>query len=200
MALTRKMLKAMGIEDEKIDEIIEAHAETVDALKEQRDTYKADADKLAVVQKKLDETTEKLNGIKPEESEAKYNELKKQFDDYKAGVAEKETTATKTKAYRELLGKVGIKGDKLIDTILRGVDLKGVEIDENGIKDADKLTESLKTEWKDYISTTETKGASVDNPPAATTRIYTRDEIRNMSPAEINQNYEAIKASLKKGT
>ena len=31
MALTRKMLKAMGIEDEKADEIIEAHAETVDA-------------------------------------------------------------------------------------------------------------------------------------------------------------------------
>ena len=35
MALTRKMLRAMGIEDEKADEIIEAHAETVDALKQQ---------------------------------------------------------------------------------------------------------------------------------------------------------------------
>ena len=31
MAHTRKMLKAMGIEDEKADEIIEAHAETMDA-------------------------------------------------------------------------------------------------------------------------------------------------------------------------
>ena len=40
MSLTRKMLKAMGIEDEKIDQIIEAHTETVDALKEQRDGYK----------------------------------------------------------------------------------------------------------------------------------------------------------------
>ena len=33
MALTRKMLKAMGIEDDKIDQIIEAHTETVDGLK-----------------------------------------------------------------------------------------------------------------------------------------------------------------------
>ena len=49
MALTRKMLKAMGIEDEKIDQIIEAHSETVDALKEQRDQYKADAEKLPEV-------------------------------------------------------------------------------------------------------------------------------------------------------
>ena len=40
MSLTRKMLKAMGIEDEKIDQIIEAYTETVDALKEQRDQYK----------------------------------------------------------------------------------------------------------------------------------------------------------------
>ena len=35
MALTRKMLKAMGIEEEKIDEIIDAHTETVNALKDQ---------------------------------------------------------------------------------------------------------------------------------------------------------------------
>ena len=34
MALTRKFLKAMGIEDDKIDQIIDAHTETVTALKE----------------------------------------------------------------------------------------------------------------------------------------------------------------------
>lgn len=37
MALTRKMLKAMGIEDEKIDQIIEEHAESVNALKAKLD-------------------------------------------------------------------------------------------------------------------------------------------------------------------
>ena len=35
MSLTRKMLRAMGIEDDKADQIIDAHAETVDALKQQ---------------------------------------------------------------------------------------------------------------------------------------------------------------------
>ena len=42
MALTRKFLSALGIEEAKIDEIISAHADTVNALKEQRDSYKAD--------------------------------------------------------------------------------------------------------------------------------------------------------------
>ena len=39
MALTRKMLKAMGIEEDKIEQIIEAHSETVDSLKADRDSY-----------------------------------------------------------------------------------------------------------------------------------------------------------------
>ncbi len=54
MALTRKSLKAMGLTDEQIDSVIEMHAETVEALKEQRDTYKADAEKLTEVQAELD--------------------------------------------------------------------------------------------------------------------------------------------------
>ena len=37
MALTRKMLKAIGIEDEKIDQIIDEHAESVNALKTKLD-------------------------------------------------------------------------------------------------------------------------------------------------------------------
>ena len=43
MALTRKCLSALGIEAEKIDEIISAHTETVDGLKDEIAKYKGDA-------------------------------------------------------------------------------------------------------------------------------------------------------------
>ena len=46
MALTRKMLKDMGLTEEQIDTIIEGHDETVTALKEERDDWKAEYDKL----------------------------------------------------------------------------------------------------------------------------------------------------------
>ena len=55
MALTRKFLAALGIEADKVDEIITAHTETVDALKHERDTFKADAEKLPTVQQELDD-------------------------------------------------------------------------------------------------------------------------------------------------
>ena len=73
MALTRRSLKAMGIEDEKIDEIIAAHAETVDALKEQRDNYKAQADELEKVQQKLDEANETIKANGSDEWKVKYD-------------------------------------------------------------------------------------------------------------------------------
>ena len=52
------MLKAMGIEDEKIDQIIDEHAESVNALKAQRDEFKEAAGKADGYKKELD-----VNGV-----------------------------------------------------------------------------------------------------------------------------------------
>ena len=54
MALTRKLLKGMGLTDEQVDTIIEAHTDTVDGLKADVSKYKTDAEKLSDVQKELD--------------------------------------------------------------------------------------------------------------------------------------------------
>ena len=55
MALTRKFLSALGIEEEKAEQIIAAHTETVDGLKAERDKYKEDAEKLPATQNELAE-------------------------------------------------------------------------------------------------------------------------------------------------
>ena len=55
MALTRKLLRSMGIEDEKIDQIIDAHTETVNALKDERDGLKDAADRLKKAEAELEE-------------------------------------------------------------------------------------------------------------------------------------------------
>src|SRR5699024_2831155 len=80
--------------------------------------------------------------------------------------AAKETHSAKESAYRELLKAAGIS-EKRIAAILKVSDIDSVELDENGaIKDANKLTESIKAEWADFITTTQTRGASTSNPPA----------------------------------
>ena len=164
MAFTRKMLKAMGIEDEKIDQIIDAHSETVDALKADRDAYKEDAAKLAAVQKELDELKAKGDdGYK-----AKYEAEKAAHDALKADIAAKETKKAKTEAYRELLKGANID-EKRIATILRAEapTIDKIELDADGkIKNAEQYTESIKSDWADFIVTQSAKGTNTATPPA----------------------------------
>lgn len=165
MALTRKMLKAMGIEDEKIDQIIEEHAETVNALKQQRDQYKVDAEKLPGVQKELDDLKEAAEKDGENPYKAKYEDLQQQFDDYKADVTAKETKAKKTAAYRKLLKDAKVS-EKRLDSILKLSPVDDIELDDNGeIKDAADVKKKIEEEWSDFIVTEETHGADSNNPP-----------------------------------
>lgn len=164
MALTRKFLSALGIEADKIDEIIEAHSDTVNALKSERDEFKTDASKAKELQKKLDEANEALKASEGDGFKAKYDELKAEYDKYKADTEAQALLSTKDKAYRQLLKESGVS-EKRIDAIMRLTDLKDMELDGEKLKDADKLTESIKSEWADYITSEGQQGAGTEIPP-----------------------------------
>lgn len=166
MALTRKMLKAMGIEEEKIEQIIDAHAESTDALKADRDKYKPDAERLPQVQKLYDDLKKQVEDSDDDSYKEKYEEEHKAFEKYKADVDAKELNAKKVSAYKALLKKAGIK-DKIIDLIVKGTSMDSVELDENGeIKESDAKVEGIKKEYADYIVKTREEGENPENPPA----------------------------------
>lgn len=191
MAFTRKFLSALGIEADKVDEIINAHIEVVDGLKEERDGFKADAEKLADVQKKLDKANEKLAKQGEGETVLKedFDKLQKEYNDYKADVTAKETKRTKEHAVREFYKGVGVS-EKRIDSVMRVTNLDDFELDKDGkIKDAEKHTEKAKTEWADFISTTTEKGANTANPPANNGggSTKTKEEIMSIKDGSIRR-------------
>lgn len=161
MALTRKLLKGMGLTEEQVDTIIEAHTETTDGLKKDIEKYKDNAEKLPTVQKELDDLKAAGDGGYKE----KYEKEKKAFEDFKAAQTAKETRQAKENAYREFLKTVGVS-EKRIPAIMKVTDLDGIEMDGDKFKDADKLTESVKAEWADFIETSNTNGANTNTPPA----------------------------------
>ena len=161
MALTRKLLKGMGLTDEQVDTIIEAHTETTDGLKKDIAKYKGDAEKLPDVQNELNDLKAAGDGGYKEKYEKEHSD----FEKYKADQTAKETRQAKENAYRELLKAAGVS-EKRIPAILKVTDLNGIEMDGDKIKDADKLTESVKTEWADFIETGSITGANTQNPPA----------------------------------
>lgn len=182
MALTRKFLQALGIEAEKIDEIITAHSETVDALKEQRDKYEEDAKKLPTVQKELDDMKEKAKDNDSDEWKDKYDKVKKQFDDYKSDIQNKETMAAKKSAL-EALAK-DFLSESGVAKAIKYADWDAYELDDKGkLTEAKKHIKDLKEEWSDYVLKDDTKGADTKTPPTGNggqtfsmAEIYKKDE------------------------
>lgn len=160
--LTRSMLKGMGLTDEQVSAIIEAHTETVDALKESRDKYKEDAEKLPGVQKELDEL--KANPSEADDWKVKYETEHKAFEDYKKDLAAADAKKGKQDAYRALLKEIGVSENR-IDSILKITNVDEFKIKDGKFEESDKMKEAAKDEWKDFITTQQQTGADTKTPP-----------------------------------
>lgn len=164
MAFTRKMLKALGIEDEKIEQIIEAHTEVTDGLKEQIETFRADADRLKTVEAELEELKAKGDDGLAD----KYEKLEKEFKEYRASVETKAEMEAKEKAFRELLQ--GIIKDTHIDTVIDTRKAQAIiaemEMADGKIANPDAISEAVRSNWGGYVATTTTKKAGAETPPA----------------------------------
>jgi hypothetical protein len=175
MGLTRKFLKAMGIEDEKIDQIVDAHTETVDGLKNELKTAQEKANKLDGVEKELNDLKAKgEDGYKE-----KYEKEHKAFEDYKNDVTAKQTKAAKEAAAKAYFEAKNITGANL-SIAMRGArdEINSIELDENGkIKDAKALDELVAGEYAGLIVSTSTKGAKTATPPANNGGGMTKEQI-----------------------
>ena len=166
MALSRKFLAALGIEADKIDEIINAHSETVEGLKNERDSVKADAEKYKQTKEDLDKANKQLAEYSKEDTyKVKYDALKEDFDGFKAKVEAEKTNTSKKAAYKSLLKEIGIS-EKRIDSIAKLAELDKLNLDKDGkIEGMDDLKKSLSEEWADFIVKDDRKGADTSTPP-----------------------------------
>lgn len=174
MALTRKLLKGMGLTDEQVDTIIEAHGDTVDGLKEDIQRYKADAEKLPGVQKELDDL-KKDNG---DDFKARYEKERQDFQAYKDGIAKKEAAAAKEKAARAYFESKGIPA-KSMGLVIRGAkgEIESLELDGEKIKDASALDSLLDGDYKGLIGRARKTGTETETPPDASGGAKSRAEI-----------------------
>ena len=181
MALTRKMLKGMGLTEEQADTIIDAHSETVDGLKEKLKAAEEKAAAADAVQKELD-------GLKAkggEDYKARAEKAERELKDFKAEIAAKETRAAKEKAVRTYLEGKNITGDNQEIAMLATSGLiDGLVLDGDKIKDTTSLDNLFAGPLSRLEVKTQEKGAKTSTPPAGgrgnsmktLDEIYKRDE------------------------
>jgi len=188
MSITRKFLKGIGIEDEKVDAIIEAHTEVTNRMQTEIESLKAfkeNAEKLPGVQKELDETKAKVAKI--DELQAKYDSEHAAFEAYKKEIAGKESGRKVREAYTALLKKSKVD-DKRFDSILRVTDFSKLKLDDEGKFENEKdLTDAIKADWADFIVTEESRGSKPETPPEGNGKTLTREEIMKIKDTKERQ-------------
>ena len=165
MALTQKMLKALGVEDEdKREQILDEHQSVLREIREERDRLRDEAAKVPDLQRQLEEAKNANEGNG--EWQKKFEKAQRDLEDYKTQVEAKEAERAKAKAYREqVLGAAGVD-PRRVDSIMRLADLSGVKVKDGKVEGADRLIEGVRSEWSDFIVRSRTKGANVANPPS----------------------------------
>lgn len=189
MAFTRADIRAILGEAHTEDienRLVALHLGVVDPLKDSLQTYKTDAEKLPGVQKELDDLKKAGNAA----------EVRAAFDAYKQQVEGEKANATKTSAVRAALKAAGVNRDEFADLLLGKVDLSKVEMDGDKVKDPASLVDPLKSSYAGCFGVVDDKGTPPSNPPSGGGKSYTAAEIRSMTPAQINENWDAIRASL----
>ena len=171
MAFSIKQIKAilsshnMPVDDldAAAEDICARHSADLDSIKEERDTFKKNAETLADVQKELDA----LKANTGDDFKAKYEKEKKDFEDYKAGIEKERALEAKRAVLREIAKDAGLS-EAGIAKAVKYHDFDTMELDEKGAaKEKAAILKGLKEEWPEYIQTTETKGANTATPPTA---------------------------------
>ena len=184
-ATIRNLAKESGVEipKELEDALVSEHLTARNAYAEEQ--VKAELEK---------QPAAKAENVKDSEE---YKALKADFDKYKAEVTEKETKAAKEAAYRAILKDANLS-EKGIEKAVKYAEWDKIELEADGkLKGANDHIKAVRDEWAEYVTTTTTTGAKTSTPPANNpAKNYTTAEIKNMSAAEINANWDSIKASL----
>ena len=171
MAFTRSFLKATGLTDEQISAVMEEHVAVTNGLKQERDNYKADAEKLPDLQKKLQEAETK------EDFKQKYESEHKAFEDFKTKTENDAKAAEVRAAYRKLLIDEKI-GESKLDKIIKVTDFTNMKLDKDGkLENESDLRKAIGDDWGEFKTTVSTKGAKVSTPPAGGNGKLTKEDI-----------------------
>lgn len=184
MALTRKYLKSIGLNEDQIEGVIEEHQNTLESLKEQNKALKADAEKLPGVQKELDDLKAAGDGGYKEKYEAEV----KAHKEYKQQIESEKKAALDEADVMAICKEAGIARESSLRLIVKDFDRSKIERGEDGkITNRAKLVEAVKTDYADFVGTPGKDGTPPATPPTGGGGGMTKEQILDIKDAKARQ-------------
>lgn len=161
MALKRSDLNKILNAFKSDDETLEGSTKALlDLFHSEIDTEK---DRFDELNKQFEDYKKSNDGTDADNWKSKFEKERDAFKAYKAEQTAKADKEVKANNYKALLKEAGIS-EKRLDAILKVTDLDGMEYKDGAFTDVDKLKEAIKNDWSDFIVTTETKGVDTPKP------------------------------------
>ena len=193
MALTRSLLRELNLEDSVIEQIIQAHSETVTALKAEIDAARTDASALAEVTAERDMLLEQIALLSAQQADAQ--QIQAEFDAWKAREQQSLTDTEKQQLIRQALLDAGAN-EKAVALLAREIDPESLVITGGALQNAEEIIAPVREKYASFFARPVRLPASVIQPPASLHGALTRQDVAAMSPEEINANWDAVRAVL----
>ena len=189
MSLTRKLLKELELNETAIERIIAAHVDTVDVLKQERDSALTRASQAEAAVQEQDELRT-LAQTRQQEADTAREELTA----YRAQVEAERHTAARRAALADALEKQGAN-QQAIPLLLDAISLP-----EDAWAGSELCDETALQPWRAkyaalFAAKTPMPVTRVA-PPISAGGLLTHADLKRMSAAEINRHWNAVRTAL----
>lgn len=192
--MKREDLKDLGIEGELLDKVFALHGQTLNAEKQKH------TDELSALQTKLDEANEAIT--KASESTKSLETVQAELEDYKTKYEEVSGTLASERKTRQIEEALTAAGGQ--DTEYLMFKLGEVEDTEKLPELVEALKEAHPTHFKGETPAGEEAPKDVEIignklEKGNSNKTYSFEELSQLTPEEINNNWEIISTSLSQG-
>lgn len=194
MALTRRLLRELNLEDAPMERIIAAHIETVDALKDERDAARERASLLEAAAAERDELRQQLSDLAACRDDAL--RIQSDFDAYRAQVEADRLAATRHAALRTALLTAGAN-PHAADLLASAAPLPDDAWDGDSLRDPAAALAPLRQRYAALFAQPTLLPTPRIAPPSPDAPALSRDDVSRMSEQDILANWPAVQAALK---
>jgi len=189
MSLTRKLLKELELNDEAIERIIAAHAATVNALQTERDEALAASAALEATAAERDELR-----LAAQTHLQEADRLRNDFDRYRQQVEQERFASLRQQALHEALSRAGANAH-VIPLLAGAVQTADADWDGATLRDEQTVLAPVISQYAGLFGQETAVPTDRCTPPLDGSAL-TREDVRCMSPEEINRNWSTVCTAL----
>ncbi len=149
--------------------------------------------KITELEAELSNKSSELSKIQNIKSD--YDSLVTEYNNYKADIETKASNQTKSSKLQELFKNEGYN-EKIIKHMIKDIDLSKLELNDDGINYPEEQLNAIRSEYEGFKTVTETEGVEPSKPIASKPTNFTKEQIKNMTPEQINANWDNISQNM----